>query len=80
MRTTLTLDTDVATLVEQHRQASNQSLKEAINDLLRLGLVAATKPAAKPFIVKPRAMGLPQGMSYDNIGELLETLDRLEGK
>lgn len=80
MRTTLTLDTDVAKLVEQHRKASNQSLKETINDLLRLGLVAAARPAAKPFVVKSRALGLLPGMSYDNIGELLESLDRLEGK
>ena len=76
MRTTLTLDTDVAKLVEQHRKASNQSLKETINDLLRLGLVAA----ARPFVVKSRALGLLPGMSYDNIGKLLESLDRLEGK
>ena len=37
------------------------------------------KSPHKPFVVKPRAMGLPPGMSYDNIGELLEWLDRLEG-
>ena len=80
MRTTLTLDPDVASLVEQHRQISARSLKETINDLLRLGLIAANQPAAKPFVVKPRAMGLPAGMSYDNIGELLEILDRVEGK
>ena len=67
MRTTLTLDPDVASLVEQHRQISARSLKETINDLLS-------------FVVKPRAMGLPAGMSYDNIGELLEILDRVEGK
>ena len=80
MRTTLTLDPDVASLVEQHRQASALSLKQTINDLLRLGLIAAKQLSPKPFVVKPRAMGLPLGMSYDNIGELLESLDRLEGK
>jgi len=37
-------------------------------------------PATKPFVVKARAMGLLPGISYDNIGELLESLDRLEGK
>ena len=76
----MTLDPDVASLVEQHSQISARSLKETINDLLRLGLIAANQPAAKPFVVKPRAMGLPAGMSYDNIGELLEILDRVEGK
>ena len=80
MRTTLTLDPDVANLVEMRRQASNQSLKETVNDLLRLGLVAAARPATKPFVVKSRALGLLPGMSYDNIGELLESLDRMEGK
>ena len=75
MRTTLTLDPDVANLVEKHRQASNQSLKETVNDLLRLGLIAAAKPAARPFVVKPRALGLLPGMSYDNIGELIEQIE-----
>ena len=34
----------------------------------------------KRFVVKSRALGLLPGMSYDNIGELLEWLDRLESK
>lgn len=80
MRTSLTLDPHVASLVEQHRQISARTLNETINDLLRLGLIAANQPAAKPIVIKPRAMGLPSGMSYDNIGELLEILDRVEGK
>jgi hypothetical protein len=73
---TLSLDPDVATLIERHRQATGRSLRATVNELLRLGLVAA----AKPFEVKPRALGLLPGMSYDNVGELLESLDRLEGK
>jgi len=51
------------------------SFKEAVNHYLRLGLHAPVRGNRKPFTVTPRALGLPQGMSYDNIGELLEALE-----
>ena len=37
--------------------------------------MAAKQPARKKFVVKPLAMGLSPGLSYDNVGELLETLE-----
>ncbi len=38
MRTTLTLEPDVAAAIERRRKIHDQSLKEVINDLLRRGL------------------------------------------
>ena len=37
--------------------------------------MAAKHPARKKFVVKPLAMGLPPGLSYDNVEELIEVLE-----
>ncbi len=75
MRTTLTLDDDVARLLNKETKRAGLSFKEAVNHYLRLGLMAAKAPARKPFKVVPLDLGLPPGLNYDNIGELLETLE-----
>jgi len=75
VRTTLTLDDDVARLLNQEMRRSGSSFKETVNHFLRLGLLSSKKPTGKPFVVVPRKLGLPPGMSYDNIAELLETLE-----
>ena len=75
MRTTLSLDDDIANLLNKEIRRSGGSFKEAVNHYLRLGLTAAKQPVRKKFVVKPRAMGLPPGLSYDNIGELLDAIE-----
>jgi len=75
VRTTLTIDDDVAKLLDEELRRNGGTLKEAVNNALRAGLIGARKPAAKPFRVEPIPMGLPPGMSYDNIAELLDELE-----
>lgn len=76
MRTTLTIDDDIAALVEQEVKRSGDSFKGTVNRLLRQGLVAAREPRPKKqFVVKPRKMGLRPGMSYDSIPKLLEEVE-----
>jgi hypothetical protein len=75
VRTTLSLDDDVANLLNKEIRRSGVSFKAAVNHYLRLGLVAAKQPARKKFVVKPLAMGLPPGLSYDNVEELIEALE-----
>ena len=76
VRTTLTLDDDVKAKLDRAVRKGGKSFKETVNDLLRAGLAAAarTKPLP-PFVVKARPMGLPPGLSYDNIEELIEQLE-----
>ena len=74
-RTTFSLDDDIATLLKQEMRRSGISFKEAVNPYLRLGLMAAKQPARKKFVVKPIAMGLPPGLNYDHVAELLEALE-----
>lgn len=76
MRTTLSLDDDVANLLHQEMRRSGVSFKKAVNHFLRLGLTASSQThQRKPFVVDARPMGLPPGLSYDNIEELLEALE-----
>lgn len=76
MRTTLTLDEDVAARLKCETRKSGKSFKQVVNEMLREGL--ATRPAKEkipPFKVKARPMGLRPGLSYDCIGELLEQIE-----
>lgn len=71
MRTTLTLDDDVAKLLEKESKRSGNSFKQVVNHFLRLGLTAK-QPPRKPFKVKPINLGLPH---YDKVEDLLEYLE-----
>lgn len=76
MRTTLTLDDDVAAKLKDLCRRNGESFKAALNRVLRDGLnVKKLQSPDKPFRVKARALGLRQGVRLDNIGELLEQLD-----
>jgi len=72
MRTTLTLDPDVATKARKGAARLDKPLKEIINAALRVGLDQVLKPALpRPYRTKSRPLGLREGFSYDNIAELL---------
>jgi hypothetical protein len=69
------LDDDVSRLLDKETRRSGASFKEVVNRLLRLGLAASKQQAKKPFVVAPRKMGLPAGMSYDNVEQLIEAVE-----
>lgn len=73
MRTTLTLDDDVATLLKKEARKSGEPFKQVVNDTLRRGLTAGRQPARKPFKVKPINLGLPR--DFDKVEDLLEYLE-----
>jgi len=75
VRTTLSLDDDVARLLDKETKRSGASFKQAVNHYLRLGLAAAKRPTRKPFVVTPRKLGLPPGFTYDNVEQLLDALE-----
>ncbi len=71
MRTTLTLDDDVAALLKKEARKTGEPFKQVVNRFLRVGLT--TKPVArKPFVVKPFNLGLPP---FEKVEELLEWLE-----
>lgn len=75
MRTTLTLEDDVAGLLNRESRKSGESFKQVVNHFLRLGLMAAKQPSRKPFVVKPWNLNPPPGLSFDNVEELIEALE-----
>jgi hypothetical protein len=75
VRTTLTLDDDIASLLNKEMRRSGKSFKESVNHFLRVGLTASKQKSQKRFIVSPRALGLPPGLSYDNVADLIEALE-----
>jgi hypothetical protein len=76
MRTTLTLDEDVAAKARLGAARLGKSFESVINAALRIGLDEVLKPpAARPYRTKPKAMGLRPGFNHENIGELLAQLE-----
>jgi hypothetical protein len=77
MRTTLTLDDDIAARLQAEARRSGRPFKVVVNEHLRSAL--AQRRAVKalpPFRVEPRNMGGPlPGLSYDNVGALLEAVE-----
>lgn len=82
MRTTVTIDDDVATKLEaEMRRQRSSNFKQILNDVLRRGLLVRRELASsKPFRVRARRMGKLQGLNYDNVGELVEYLEGAEHK
>jgi len=72
VRTTLTLDDDVASLLNKEVRRSGESFKQVVNRFLRLGLNASKQPTRKLFRVKPLNLGLPP---FEKVEELLEYLE-----
>jgi hypothetical protein len=78
MRTTLTLDPDVALRLEQEMKSSGEGMKAVVNRALRLGLGMAGKPVDPPsFQVTPHDFGVRPGVDLDRMNQLV---DQLEGE
>ena len=72
VRTTLTIDPDIAVMAKKATQITGLPFKSLINQALRIGIDAVLSPKkSRPYRTKGHAMGLRKGLSYDNIHELL---------
>jgi hypothetical protein len=72
MRTTLTIDDDIAVQLDRLRRARDASLKDLINDALRRGLREMTSKPKKrePFRTQAFDLG-PFLVDIDNVAEAL---------
>jgi hypothetical protein len=79
MRTTLTLDPDVAMKLKKRMAEQKLSLKETVNQTLRSGLKAVEKEKKRaPFKVIPHSFGFKPGIDQNKLGQLLDQLDTEE--
>lgn len=77
MRTTLTLDDDVAYGLKQAQERdAAKSFKEIVNETLRKGLNGGSRNAPKKrFRVRAMNLGLRKDLNFDNIEEVLDILE-----
>jgi hypothetical protein len=71
MRTTVTLDDDVAAAIESVRHKDGLGLSEAVNVLIRSGL--GGRPKREPWVPLTADLGLR--IDVVNVAEALEQLD-----
>lgn len=80
MRTTLTLDPDVAQRIEQEVRRKGKTLKTVVNDALRTGLgLTPENRGPKPFRVEPHDFGFKAGVNLDKMNQLVDELEAFEG-
>lgn len=74
MRTTLTLDSDVAAQLEQLRARGDRPFKQLVNEALRLGLsrLDAEPPAPGDPVTRSVSLGRPRLPNLDDVSEALE--------
>ena len=77
MRTTLTLDDDVAAKLKTESQCAGRPFREIVNETLRRGLESRRATAQRrAFKVTARDLGkVKPGLSLDNIAELIEHVE-----
>ena len=76
MRTTLTLDPDVAERLASETRRTGKSLKALVNDAIRLGLgLTGRQPKSPRFTVEPHAFGLRPGIDPDRLNQLIDELE-----
>jgi methanogenic corrinoid protein MtbC1 len=77
MRTTLTLDDDVARQLQEKSRRSGTTFKEVVNETLRKGLSQVGKPAGKlpGFEVKAAARGFRSGVDVLRLNQLNDELE-----
>jgi hypothetical protein len=73
MRTTLSLDDDVAALLERVQREKDATLKQVVNEALRQGLELMSRPAVpkKPFRTQPVNLGKCFFPNLDNTWDVL---------
>jgi Arc/MetJ family transcription regulator len=77
MRTTLTIDDDLAGLLKARARESGVSFKDAVNRTLRAGLgedAAKARRAAAPKTVA-HSFGFKAGVDLDKLGQLADELE-----
>jgi Arc/MetJ family transcription regulator len=76
MRTTIELDDDTARAIDELRRTQGLGVSEAVNQLIRRGLLAPT--TQKPFAPIHRSLGL--AIDVSNVADALDLLEGTEAR
>jgi hypothetical protein len=72
VRTTLTLDPDVAKMIEDEVHRVRKPLKQVVNQALRRGLSSPDKRPARPYRVRPHRAALQPGLDRSRLNALAD--------
>ena len=77
MRTTLTLDDQLAGELERLARTTGQSFKQVVNETLRRGLSASEGPGGdpEPFRVEASSCGFRSGIDPTKLNQLYDELE-----
>jgi hypothetical protein len=76
MRTTLTLDPDVARMIEEEVHRVRKPVKQVVNEALRRGLTGpAGRRPRKPYRVRPHTARLLPGVDRGRFNALADELE-----
>jgi hypothetical protein len=78
MRTTVTLDDDVAAKLQEEARRQKTSFKEVLNSSVRQGLRAGRPEATKPYRLRPRRLRARPGVDLDQALALAGELEDAE--
>jgi len=76
MRTTVELDSDTARAVQELRREHGRGVSEAVNELIRRGLLA--EPRHRRFEPRTRSLGIRVDVS--NVADALDLLDGADAR
>ena len=76
MRTTLTLDDDVADFLKEQSQLHNKPFKQVVNEMLRRGMTPGLKGSKSPkFRIVPNRSNLFPGVDPRKLNQLNDQLE-----
>jgi hypothetical protein len=77
MRVRLTIDDDVAAMLERLHRSRDASLRDLINEALRRGLRDMNTPSRqrKPYRTPSVDLGTPRFPNIDNVAEVLAIIE-----
>jgi hypothetical protein len=74
MRTTLTIDDDLAALLKQRARELGLPFRDVVNRTLRAGLGEQARPRSAPKTI-PHAFGFRPGIDLDKLNQLVDELE-----
>jgi hypothetical protein len=77
MRTTVTLDDDIAELLKKRAHERDVPFKRVLNEAIRAGL-AGDAPSARPYRMRPRKLGVRPGVDLTEALRLAGDLEDAE--
>jgi hypothetical protein len=77
MRTTLTLDPDVARLLEEEAHRQRRPFKQVVNEAIRRGLAPGARRVQGRYRVRPHKTTLRPGIDAHGFNRLVDELEEV---